>query len=490
MSRFIFPSYLALLFCLPLPFAGVIPWGWAFFAGLSCGLLLAQFYLNSQVSVRSGGARSSGVRSSSASSRDFMGIPAFSYPVLLPLCFVAVFIGLQWNIGRISAYVISMYSFQSTHIGIPILGSTPLDPTTDINGSVLLSYISSMARHDLYLDFLQTVGLCSFFALTLMLLNSRARITAAIWVVILAGGFQAVYGSLMVMSGLELGFFSKKIAYLGKATGTFVNRNHLAGYLEMSLALGIGFLLASSTRYYGDWQQRLRQFIEMLLSPKVIMRLTLAIMVIGLVMTRSRMGNSAFFASLMIAGGLALLLMKNKSRSTTILLSSLLIIDIAIVGMFFGVEKVAERLQGSSIEKESRDEVSRDTFNMWLDNPILGTGAGSYKYTYPNYKSDDVRATQLYDHAHNDYAQFLAEFGIIAFLALAAAVSIALFWSIQAMRLRRNSLQQGLGFSACMGIIAILIHSAVDFNLQIPANAFMFVFLLAIACIARWSKLR
>jgi O-antigen ligase len=294
----------------------------------------------------------------------------------------------------------------------------------------------------------------------------------------------------MVMSGLELGFFSKKISYLGKATGTFVNRNHLAGYLEMALALGIGFLLASSTRYYGDWQQRLRQFIEMLLSPKVIMRLTLAIMVIGLVMTRSRMGNSAFFASLMIAGGLALLLMKNKSRSTTILLSSLLIIDIAIVGMFFGVEKVAERLQGSSIEKESRDEVSRDTFNMWLDNPILGTGAGSYKYAYPGYKSDDVKATALYDHAHNDYAQFLAEFGIIAFLALAAAVSIALFWSIQAMRMRRNSLQQGLGFSACMGIIAILIHSSVDFNLQIPANAFMFVFLLAIACIARWSKLQ
>jgi hypothetical protein len=51
-------------------------------------------------------------------------------------------------------------------------------------------------------------------------------------------------------------------------------------------------------------------------------------------------------------------------------------------------------------------------------------------------------------------------------------------------------LQQGLGFSACMGIVAILIHSSVDFNLQIPANAFMFVFLLAIACIARWSKLR
>lgn len=445
MSRFIFPSYLALLFCLPLPFGAVHAWGWGLFAGLSCCLLAAQLLLPEGKASRSSNRVSRRSSHRASSNAGTGAIPSYSYPVLLPLCFVALLIGVQWLFA---------------------------------------------GGHDLYLDALQTMGLCSFFALTLLLLNSRRRITSVIWVIVLAGGFQALYGSLMVMSGLEYGFFSKKWTYLGTATGTFVNRNHLAGYLEMSLALGIGFLLASSTRYSGDWQQRLRQFIEMLLSPKVIMRLILAIMVIGLVMSRSRMGNSAFFASLMIAGGLALLLMKNKSRSTTILLSSLLIIDIAIVGMFFGVEKVAERLQGSSIEKESRDEVSRDTFNMWLDNPLLGIGAGSFKYTYPSYKSEDVTSTQLYDYAHNDYLEFLAEFGIIAFLALAAAVLIALFWAIQAMRLRRNSLQQGLGFSACMGIIAILIHSTVDFNLQIPANAFMFVFLLAIACIARWSKLR
>lgn len=98
----------------------------------------------------------------------------------------------------------------------------------------------------------------------------------------------------------------------------------------MTLALGIGFLLSQSTHYRGRWQQRLRQFIQMLLSSKVITRLLLAVMIIGLVMTRSRMGNTAFFVSLMVAGGLALLLIKNKSTSTTILLSSLLIIDVTI----------------------------------------------------------------------------------------------------------------------------------------------------------------
>jgi O-antigen ligase len=126
---------------------------------------------------------------------------------------------------------------------------------------------------------------------------------------------------------------------------------------------------------------------------------------------------------------------------------------------------------------------------MFLDSPLLGKGAGSYKYVYPHYKSDDVTSAKLYDHAHNDYVQFLAEFGAIAFLFLAGSVVLSFYWAVQAMRVRRRPINQGLGFASAMGIIAIMIHSTVDFNLQIPANAFMFMFILAIGCIARWGDL-
>ena len=348
---------------------------------------------------------------------------------------------------------------------------------------------TSQAPHDSYLYGLQGLSLALFLPLTLLLLSpSKARVKAAIWVVILAAAVQAVYGAVMVLSGLEWGFFMAKETYLGKATGTFVSRNHLAGYLEMSLALGIGFLLAQPTRYAGSWRQRLRQMVEMLLSSKVVMRLLLAVMVIALVLTRSRMGNTAFFASLMMAGFLALVLMRNKSRSTVILLSSLLVIDIAIVGTFFGVEKVADRLQHSSTSKESRDEVSRDTLMMWQANPVLGVGAGSYQFVYPSFKSDDVRSPLLYDHAHNDYFQFLAEFGVLAFTALCGSVLTCFYWAVSAMRKRRSRFHQGLGFASTMGLMAIGIHSTVDFNLQIPANAFMFVFLMAMAVVARYGK--
>ena len=345
-------------------------------------------------------------------------------------------------------------------------------------------------RHDIQHSLLQGLGLVAFFVLTLLLLTTRERIKRAIWVVILAASFQAVYGALMVLSGLEWSFFTEKSSYQGKATGTFINRNHLAGYLEMSLALGIGFLLSQSARYRGSWRQRLRQTIDTILSPKVIMRLLLAVMVIALVLTRSRMGNTAFFASLMITGALALLLMKNRSRATTVLLTSLLVIDVAIVGTFFGVEKVAERLQNTSVEKESRDEVARDTYQMWQQNPALGIGAGSYQYTYPAYRSADVTVRGLYDHAHNDYLQFLAEFGLPGFIALMLAAGWCGWLGLVAMRKRHSNLMKGLGFASTMGLLAIAIHSSVDFNLQIPANAFMFVFLMAMACIARYTPLR
>lgn len=430
--------YQALLFLLPLPFAGVYGWGWGGFSLLAFASMAA--LLIKELTPGNNDRHNEATQINAALSLKS------ARPILIAQGATQIIVLIQW-------------------------------------------LFSSTSPHESYHNLIQGFALITFFALTLLLVNSRKRVERAIWLVILAGAFQALYGSFMVMSGLEWGFFSEKWAYLGKATGTFVNRNHLAGYLEMCLALGIGFLLASSTRYSGDWQQKLRQFIEVLLSPKVIMRLLLAVMVIGLVMSRSRMGNTAFFASLMITGGLALLLMKNKSLSTTILLSSLLIIDIAIVGTFFGVEKVAERLQSSSVEKESRDEVSRDTFNMWLQNPILGTGAASYKYIYPHYKGDDVTSEYLYDYAHNDYLQFLAEFGAIGFLLLAGSVLLSFYWAVQAMRLRRRPINQGLGFASAMGIIAIMLHSTVDFNLQIPANAFMFVFMLAIGCIARWSDL-
>lgn len=353
----------------------------------------------------------------------------------------------------------------------------------------------SVDPHTGFLYLLKSTGYVLLFALVLLLVNSKQRLVFLAYALVLSGVFQAFYGSIMTMSGWEYGFFMKKEAYVGFATGTFINRNHLAGYMEMTIAIGIGLLLASWTsgETIRTWRQRVRSLANLMLSAKLLLRLMLAIMVIALVLTRSRMGNTAFFSSMLIAGFLSLLMFrvqtgsiremfsKHETRSTVILLSSLMVIDLFIVGAWFGVEKVVARIEHSSV-KEPRVELVRNTLELWEDYRLTGSGGGSFHAVYPQYRPMTIRYYN--DHAHQDYLEFASDTGIIGISLLGSMVVMSLGAALLAMKRRRDPLMRGMAFASVMGIVALLIHSTVDFNLQIPANAATFMVILALGWIA------
>jgi putative inorganic carbon (HCO3(-)) transporter len=89
-----------------------------------------------------------------------------------------------------------------------------------------------------------------------------------------------------------------------------------------------------------------------------------------------------------------------------------------------------------------------------------------------------------YDHVHNDYVQYLTETGVIGGALIGLLVLASLACAILAQARRRDPLARGVAFGVMMGVIALGIHSTVDFNLQIPANAFIFMILLALGWIA------
>jgi O-antigen ligase len=101
---------------------------------------------------------------------------------------------------------------------------------------------------------------------------------------------------------------------------------------------------------------------------------------------------------------------------------------------------------------------------------------------FPRYRAENV--VNFYDHAHNDYVQFTAEVGYIGLGLLGLVVVFTLFVALVAQARRRDPLMRGMSFASIMGVTAILIHSAVDFNLQIPANALLFMVLLALGWIS------
>lgn len=331
---------------------------------------------------------------------------------------------------------------------------------------------------------------CLLFLLVVSLFHTRKRLSLLLGTLVVSGTLQAFFGAFMTLSGVEWLLVEPKTSYVGDATGTFVNRNHLAGYLELTLACGIGLLLALRDGRPFSWVN----LLELLLGPKARLRLALVVMVIALVMTHSRMGNAAFFASLLLVGGLFVLLEKEHRLRNSLILGSLILIDILVVSQYFGLDKLKDRLLNTRLNdvvvngevvqqaNEVRDNVFGYAVPLLQARPLVGQGAGSFEAVFPQYPGSDIRIH--FDHAHNDFIQFAIEFGLLGSLPLAAFILLALWYALRALWQRESVYRSGVGFGAAMGIIALLIHSSTDFNLQIPANAATLVVLCAIAVLA------
>jgi len=337
----------------------------------------------------------------------------------------------------------------------------------------------------------RTLAYGCMFCLTLLLVDTRQRLELLLKTLVISGTVQALYGSIMLLSGLEYGFFVKKYVGQGVATGTFVNRNHLAGYLNLCLAVGIGLMISKlGGEAIHNWRQRIRSIARLLLGEKTRLRIYLIVMVIGLVLTRSRMGNTAFFASALIVGMIGLLLMRNAPRSTIFFLASLIALDILIVGTWFGVDQVAKRIQQTHITSdvdnllptEDRDEVDHLSLNYARDYLLTGSGGGSFYVTFPTYSNRGIAG--FYDHAHNDYLQLLTETGVIGLSLCVLVVVLAAAQALLALRRRNDPLMRGTAFGVTLAICWLAIHSTVDFNMQIPANALTMTVILALAWVA------
>lgn len=338
------------------------------------------------------------------------------------------------------------------------------------------------------------IAYCLLYLLVAGLVRTRKRISILLGVLVFSGVFQAFFGTFMTLSGMEWLVLEAKQFHVGHATGTFVNRNHLAGYLEIAMAAGIGLLMALRDGGRFRWAR----LIETIIGPKMRVRLGLVIMVIALVMSHSRMGNTAFFASLLIVGGAFVLIDRENRLRNSLILASIIVIDIVIISQYFGLDQLKDRLVNTRLNdvvvdgnvvleaNEYRGLVVQQALPLARENPLLGQGAGSFEAVFPAYAGSDIPLH--YDHAHNDFLQFFIEFGLIGCLPLALFVGISMFYAIRAMRQRRSLYRSGLGFGIAIGILSLMIHSSTDFNLQIPANAATYIVLCALAVAANYHR--
>ena len=274
-------------------------------------------------------------------------------------------------------------------------------------------------------------------------------------------------------------------AYASPA-GSFVNRDHFAGCMEMLLPMAA----------VAAYRQRGRDWVEFLpwAAPP-------ALGVAAMVLAASRGGLMALTAE--AASGLAILaylqrrrgerarrLERQERRSRWQALGVAGGMTLGLV-LLLGSQRLQRRLEDTTAfgpSLEQRAALNASTLAMFDARPLTGWGLGTWAYVYPAYARFDDGVTYAY--AHNDYLQLLAETGLIG------ALLAALFWAIWAgeflRRLRRwppALLPTGLrappavpmAVAAAMGCMGLLVHSWVDFNLHIPANLLLFFALAALA---------
>lgn len=466
----------------------------------------------------------------------------------LALCWLALYVKRKVHISEALKNSTSLFIALGLFASIILLQTLPLptswvsqvrhlDKLTETHSFTTISIDAAITQ----LHLRKTLSFITLTFLLLALVNTKSRAKLFAATLLLSGVIQAVYGSLMTLSGLEYGFFMQKEGGFGTATGTFWNRNHYANYLILCLSMGTGLLLSDLyKRKAKNWKERSTRIIDTLLGPKLRIRVALALMVIALVLTRSRMGNTAFFVGLLISGILWLWLTKRVTRGSILLLISLILVDTLIVGKWFGIDKVKQRLestvliqtdreepsiqtkaspeasfdQSGSIKQtpniasteqselkneqyrppttphkllphEIRSKVNRDSLAMIKDQWLLGAGAGSNYTGFPVYRQGDYGG--YFDHTHNDYLEFVAEHGLIGSILLALIVIMSLVNTIVTMVKRKSLFFQAMAFAPLMTIVAMLLHSTVEFNLQIPGIAITYLLILSYSWVLRYT---
>jgi O-antigen ligase len=284
---------------------------------------------------------------------------------------------------------------------------------------------------------------------------------------LISASFQGLYGILVLASGHDMIWDRAKVYYIDAATGTFVNKNHFAGFLAMTLACGLALVLSQLRQSRGVTSGRRRVFLLLLGndgSRLLVWSILLSIGLAGLLASLSRAGIAvglvALALTLFFAG-------RKQGTRTRVIAIVVILVAAAIPVAQLGSDQLVQRFSSSAFDLTkagARTTVWGDTLAMAIAFPVTGAGFGTFASAYPVFRSPDVRL--YYAHAHNDLLQVWAEGGLIG-LVLAAMIVVPLIRLIVAcLTLRKGTL--AAGFAA--GLLAVLLHALVDFNFHIPAN--------------------
>lgn len=334
-------------------------------------------------------------------------------------------------------------------------------------------YFQADVEYVARLEWLRMLVYGWIFFLIINNLHRQESLQVLVAVVLAVGTVISAYALYQFLSGSQLVYgFERPAAYRGRGSGTFICPNHLAGFVEMLLPVALAVLVLSRRRAVA----------------RIFTAYAAVMLLVGLAVSVSRGGYLAGGSALV---ALTFVLARNRIHRRLAIAG---LLGVMLLGAIFvwRTQDVQKRFRLALVPGQLQNIMGRPdlwtaTVRMWMDAPWLGVGPAHFDLRFPQYRPESLQTRPLW--AHNDYLNALADWGVVG-TALLGGIVGALAWG--AWRTWRVVRRDGDGITAKpsdraalvlgsgMGLLAILLHSAVDFNLQIPANALLAVFLGAV----------
>jgi O-antigen ligase len=323
------------------------------------------------------------------------------------------------------------------------------------------SYLhDTIAEGYLYLAY----GILCFVSTQSLLRASQARRMAMILTIY---GFAiAAFSLIQGIAPNEKLYWLREPQHGGWIYGPYVNHNHYAGLMEMLIPIP----LIISLSHLAHEKERLAAGIAA------------AIMTGTVFLSGSRGGMLAVLTEFLL---FAVLVTRQKRGARTAVGVGVFAIVLLSLLTWLGGKQLTTRV--FSIGRETRTEVSggmrlsidRDALSMFRRKPVLGWGLGAFPVAYPQFRS--FYTNFFVNEAHNDYLQLLTETGILGFGVMIWFLLALYHSAARKIPNWTSSVSGSLTLACLLGITGILVHSFLDFNLQIPANAALFYVLCSLA---------
>jgi len=260
--------------------------------------------------------------------------------------------------------------------------------------------------------------------------------------------------------------------YLGRGSGTFIYPNSLAAYLEMLIPLALSYALVSRLGH----------------AMKIICGYAALVMVAGVCVTLSR-GGLAVTAAVLIVMSIVLMTQRGYRLRGLALVALVVVVGLAITPKLATASRFTPRgeTHGSNAPDDIRYAIWQAGLEIWHDHLWLGAGPAHFDSVYRQYRPSKNQLDP--DRVHNEYINLLADWGIAGAVLVASAWALLAAGIVKSWRFvqgsqndfaRRSSNKFALTVGASVGLIGILLHSLVDFNLSIPAIAIWMVTLMAL----------